>query len=523
MMESGQNRWARPVRNSMGAHMSTNDEAGTPAGAGDAQGGGYERPDAGWPPPRPEHGWPPPHPQHGWGPPPPPVGAAIPASASMPPPMPPYPPGAYPPGAPYYGYYPPVQPRRRHRVRKGVALAALVAVSVGAGVGLDHAFWRASATPVASSPQFGGSGSTGGLGGTGGFGGFSGGGSSGGTGSTGGSAPTGVAAKVDPELVNINTTLGYQDIQAAGTGIVLTSNGEILTNNHVIAGATTITATDVGNGKTYTATVVGYDRTGDMAVLQLKNASGLATATLGDSSKVAVGAAVTGIGNAGGTGSTPTAAAGSITGINQSVTASDEVTGSAEQLSGMLQTNADIQPGDSGGPLVDSSGAVIGMDTAGSSSSGSSVGSGSGSSGGFQQGGGSEGGGSAQSNGNQGFAIPIDTALTIVHQIEAGTASSAVHVGPTAFIGVEVSTATGASTASGAPVSAVIPNSPAASAGLAQGDDITAVDGQSVASANALTTLMASQTAGSKVSVSWTDASGASHSATITLASGPAN
>jgi len=520
----------------MGAHMSTDNEAGTPTGAGGAPGGGNDRPEAAWPPPRPEAAWPPPRPDapswgpprpdHGWAPPPPSVGSTIPASSAMPPPMPPYPPGT-----PYYGYYPPMPPRRRHRLRKGVALAALVAVSVGAGVGLDHAFWRASATPVASAggsttPQFGGNGGTGGFGSggsTGGSGGSTGG--SGGVSGGGSSTPTGVAAKVDPELVDINTTLGYQDIQAAGTGIVLTSNGEILTNNHVIAGATTITATDIGNGKTYTATVVGYDRTGDVAVLQLKSASGLATASLADSSKVAVGAAVTGIGNAGGTGLTPTAAAGSITGINQSVTASDEVTGSAEQLSGMLQTNADIQPGDSGGPLVNSSGAVVGMDTAGSESASG----GSGAGGGFQQGGGEgssggdSGGSQGSAEGTQGFAIPINTALNVVHQIEAGSASSTVHVGATAFIGVEVSTATGASTTSGASVSGVIPNSPAAQAGLAQGDDITSVDGQSVASANSLTTLMASQKAGSKVTVSWTDAAGATHSASITLASGPAN
>jgi S1-C subfamily serine protease len=495
----------------MGAHMSTDNEAGTPAEAGGN--GGYDRPESSWgPPPQPYD-----RPQSGWGPPPqppagqPPAGQAFPPSSSMPPPMPPYPPGT-----PYYGYgYPPVPPRRRHRLRNGIAALAVVAVSVGAGVGLGHEVWRPSATPVASAggsnpvapnlPQFGG-GSGSGSGGSS--------GSGGGTTGGGSTTPTGVAAKVDPELVDINTTLGYQDIQAAGTGMVLTSNGEILTNNHVITGATTITATDIGNGKTYTATVVGYDRTGDMAVLQLKDASGLATVSLGDSSKATVGTAVTGIGNAGGTGLTPTAAAGSVTGTNQSVTASDEVTGSAEQLSGMIQTNADIQPGDSGGPLVNSSGAVIGMDTAGSESSGSLGGS---------QSGGSSSGGAQQQAGTQGFAIPIDTALPIVHQIEAGTASSTVHVGATAFIGIEVSTAAGSSSSTGAQVSGVIPNSPAAQTGLAQGDEITSVGGQTVASANALTSLMASQTPGSKVSIDWTDAAGATHSATITLASGPAN
>ncbi len=154
-------------------------------------------------------------------------------------------------------------------------------------------------------------------------------------GSTGGSGPSDVsaiAAKADPGLVDINTTLGYQSEQAAGTGIVLTSSGEVLTNNHVINGATTISATDVGNGKTYSASVVGYDRTHDVAVLQLHNASGLQTSDIGDSSSVAVGQGVVGVGNAGGTGGTPSAAGGTVTALNQSITASDEGDGTSGEL-----------------------------------------------------------------------------------------------------------------------------------------------------------------------------------------------
>src|SRR6202012_2677347 len=168
-----------------------------------------------------------------------------------------------------------------------------------------------------------------------------------------------IASKIDPGLVDINTTLGYQQEQAAGTGIVLSSNGVILTNNHVIDGATSISVTDVGNKKTYTASVVGYDRTKDVAVLQLHNASGLQTATLGNSSNASVGEDVVGVGNAGGTGGTPSAAGGTVTALNQSITASDEGDGTSEQLSGLIETNAGIQPGDSGGALVDTSGTVI--------------------------------------------------------------------------------------------------------------------------------------------------------------------
>ena len=106
-------------------------------------------------------------------------------------------------------------------------------------------------------------------------------------------------------VVDIDTVLKYQGAQAAGTGIVLTSSGVILTNNHVIDGATSISVTVVSTGATYTATVVGDDPTQDVAVLQLQNASGLKTAKLGDSNGVSVGEAVTGVGNAGGVGARP--------------------------------------------------------------------------------------------------------------------------------------------------------------------------------------------------------------------------
>ena len=137
-----------------------------------------------------------------------------------------------------------------------------------------------------------------------------------GSATTGAGAPsdvTGIASKVSGALVDINTNLSYESEQAAGTGIVLTSNGEILTNNHVIDGATSISVTDIGNGQTYKANVVGYDRTGDVAVIQLVGASGLQTAKIA-SALPAVGEGVVGVGNAGGTGGTPSAAGGSVTG-----------------------------------------------------------------------------------------------------------------------------------------------------------------------------------------------------------------
>jgi S1-C subfamily serine protease len=441
-----------------------------------------------------------------------------------------------------------------HRVRNGLLAGAAALAVLGAGIGIGHATTGNSpGSTQAFSPSSGstrvpsGSGSSGnGSNGSGSSnspfgngspfgGGFSGGsgnssnsgnsgsGSSGSSSSSGPSDANAIADKIDPGLVDINTTLGYQQEQAAGTGIVLSSNGVILTNNHVIDGATSISVTDVGNNKTYTASVVGYDRTKDIAVLQLNNASGLQTATLGNSSNASVGEDVVGVGNAGGTGGTPSAAGGTVTALNQSITASDEGDGTSEQLSGLIETNADIQPGDSGGALVNTSGDVLGIDTA--ASAGFS----------FQS--------NDQSSGNQGYAIPIDTALSLAKTIEAGSNSSTVHIGETAFLGVEInaqgSSSSGSgseggiggsfggnsgntgSTASGASVAGVVTNGPAQEAGLAEGDVITSLGGTTISSANDLTNAISQYHPGNKVSIGWTDSSGQTHTATVQLSSGP--
>jgi S1-C subfamily serine protease len=310
--------------------------------------------------------------------------------------------------------------------------------------------------------------------------------------STSGSA---TAAMVDPAVVDVTSTLSYQNATAAGTGIVLTSSGEVLTNNHVVQGATSISVTDIGNGRTYQATVVGYDASDDLAVLQLSGASGLKTAAIGNSSKLSVGDAVTAIGNAGGVGGTPSVSTGTVTALNQSITASDGNGSSSEQLTSLIQTDAQLAAGDSGGPLVNSSGQVVGIDTAGSTS--------------FRM----------NSGASAGFAIPINKAVTIASQIEAGQGSATVHIGPTAFLGVEVQSS---SVGSASPVVAgVVPGSPAAAAGIGAGDVITAVAGQSVTSNTALTNILAGHHPGDKVSVGWTDQSGQQHTATLQLATGP--
>jgi S1-C subfamily serine protease len=313
-------------------------------------------------------------------------------------------------------------------------------------------------------------------------------------------------------LVDINTNLSYEDEQAAGTGMVLTSKGIILTNNHVIDGATSISATDVGNGKTYKATVVGYDRTGDVAVIKLIDASGLQTVSTSPHT-AAVGQAVVGVGNAGGTGGTPSTAGGSITAMGQSITASDDGGGNSENLTGLIETNAGIEPGDSGGSLVNTSGKVIGMDTAASVDS------------------------AYEGGGNQGYAIPIGTALTIAHRIEAGDSSPTVHIGATGFLGVSVESSSangngvfggsgfggsgGGGSTLGADVEGTLSGSPAARAGLVQGDVITAVDGKQIDSPTDLSNSLERYHPGDSVQLQWKNSSGQSQTASVTLESGP--
>jgi S1-C subfamily serine protease len=413
--------------------------------------------------------------------------------------------GGVPPAPP-----PPTSKRRRPHLMRVIALSLLLAAVAFLGAGIGHGLWPSQVSTVSQTLPVVGSGSTsqGGLpsvpdnNGTGS-------GSSSGSGAVSGDLNS-VAAAVAPALVDINVADGYQSAQGAATGIVLSSSGLVLTNNHVVDGATSISATDVGNGQTYTATVLGYDVSHDIALIQLNGASGLATAQLGDSSTLTVGQTVVAIGNAGGVGGTPSAAAGTIVALDQQIVAGDQNGGSSEQLSGLIQTDADIQPGDSGGPLVNTSGQVIGIDTAGSS--GYPVGSG----------------------GTQGFAVPVNTAMAIVKQIENQQASDTVHIGGTAFLGVEIDP-TGSqsgfgggfggqsgSSSSGATVAGVLSGSPAAQAGLAAGDVIVSVGGQAVDSPSALSTILGTYHPGDGVQIGWLDTSGAQQSATVQLASGPA-
>ena len=405
------------------------------------------------------------------------------------------------------------------RATRIAATAALIVAILFAGVGLGHVIWpsHSSGTSISRTLPTAPSGQ-GGLP----FGNDNGSGSGGSSGSGSGSSSSAttdlsaIASKVSPALVDINVTDSYSSSQGAATGIVLSSDGYVLTNNHVIDGATNITAADVGNGKTYTATVVGYDVSHDIALIKLQGASGLTTARLGDSSSLRVGQAVAGIGNAGGQGGDPSVVGGSVTALDQQIVAGDQGVGNAEQLSGLIQTDANIQSGDSGGALASTDGEVVGVLTAASASN------------------------SYYSGSGEGYAVPINTAITIANQIKDGKSSDTVHVGGTAFLGVSVTDgqsgygdgygfgygygdgSNGSGSGSGATVSGVVSGSPAAQAGLAAGDVIASVDGTTVSSASQLTDLIGSHHPGDKVQITWSDQSGSTQTETVQLASGPA-
>jgi len=311
-----------------------------------------------------------------------------------------------------------------------------------------------------------------------------------------------IAVKVDPGLVDVNVTLGYQDDGAAATGMVLTASGEVLTNNHVIDGATQINVVDLGTHEAYNATVVGYDVRADIAVLQLQGASGLATVSFGNSSDVVGGQQVVGIGNAGGAGGTPSVVTGWVTGLHQAITAVDQESGTAEQLAGLIKTNAAIEAGDSGSPLLDAQGKVIGMTTAASS------------------------GYSLSSYSSAGYAIPANTAHAIAGQIARGRGSQSVHIGLTAFLGAQVTARNELGAPSGersgdVVVTGITPGGPAEKAGLSVGDVVVSLDDSNIVSSNQLAALLQADHPGDKHKIAWRDAFGVAHVASLTLADGP--
>jgi len=317
-----------------------------------------------------------------------------------------------------------------------------------------------------------------------------------GTGSSDASAAA-IAAKVGPAVVDVNTMLASG--QAAGSGMLISPTGEILTNNHVVSGSTSITVSVEGQSSTYTAHVVGVDVSQDVAVIQIdQSVSGLPTVTFADSSSLQVGDTVVTLGNALGQGGAPHVTQGQVTALNQTITAS-EGAGTSETLSGMIQSDAVIYQGDSGGALVNSSSQVIGMITAGEAQ-------------GFR---------SAASS--TGYAIASNTAIGVANRIRAHEQAADLTYGMVGFLGVSVQTLDassaeqlGLNVSSGALVTSVSAGTPAASAGITRGSVITKVGGSAVTSSNTLGTAVKSHKAGDRVSVTWVNTSG-SHTATVTL------
>ena len=285
-------------------------------------------------------------------------------------------------------------------------------------------------------------------------------------------------------LVRIVSTMKYDGGEAVGTGMVLTSDGEVVTNHHVVDGSTSVKVKVMSTGTTYTATVVGTDAKDDVAVLQLVGASGLDTVST-DKDGITVGDSVTAVGDANGA-SSFSAATGRVLAKNQTITTQSEGSAQGQRLTGLLQISSDVISGDSGGATYDKDGEVVGMTTAASSGSADVV----------------------------GYAVPIAKVLRVADDLEGGVTSSRYVYGSPAFLGIGLGDTSST-------VQGVYPSTPAAGAGIAAGDTVTAIDGTQVSTSAALRTAVAAHSPGDRVSVTWADTNGTSHTATVTLVQGP--
>ncbi len=339
--------------------------------------------------------------------------------------------------------------------------------------------------------------------------------------------------RLEPSVVDITSTLRYDAETSSGMGFIVDGRTAlVLTNNHVIRDATTVTARLTSTGRTYTARVVGADVGADIAVLQLQGVTGLTAAPTGGTATAAIGTPVLAIGNHAGQGAPPTIAPGVIDNLDRTIQANDGAAGFTETLRGMLQTSALIEPGDSGGPLVDGAGLVIGMDTA-----------------------------AGTGTPTAGYAIPISVALAAERQIAAGHPAPGITVGVSGFLGVVVPSTAAESprlqaqreqgvqtngggsrrspgcvdtearagvparvapARSGALVDGVLCGTGAAAAGISAGDVIIAAAGRPVSSPAALTTVMNGFRPGAVVLVTWVSTAGNRRTSRIRLEAAPA-
>lgn len=389
-----------------------------------------------------------------------PIDPAVPGSAT--PPTPPSQPLATMPS----WTLPPAPAVRKGRLRRTPSwvVVAIVAAVVGGGAGaaVTQAFSTSSGGPVVSASQ-----------------------GAPGPALAGGASIPSIVKMLLPEVVSIDAKGpgssglgGTGPTEDQGTGMIISTDGEVLTNNHVISGATTITATLYGQTQALPALLVGADPSNDAALLKIESPpAGLKAVTFGDSRQLQVGDAVIAIGNALGlSAGTPTVTSGIVSALGRTVQAGDASGGSTENLTNLIQTDAAINSGNSGGPLVDSSGDVVAMDTAVAASSANNA--------------------PAE---NIGFAIPSATIEGLLSNLRSGgTAGNSK-----AYLGVEVEDETaqlqqayGFVPASGAVVVTVIDGSPAATAGIEQGDVIVSFDGKAVNTAQDLTNDVQAQSTG---------------------------
>lgn len=284
----------------------------------------------------------------------------------------------------------------------------------------------------------------------------------------------------------------------AGTGMILTADGAVLTNSHVVDGAENINVTLVTTGDTYRAYMVGNDPVNDVAVIRLEGASGLTPIPLGDSGTVQRGDPVVAIGNAGGRGGAPSVSPGKVVALDQTITASEMDGSNRRRLTNTIQVDANVQSGDSGGPLVAADAKVIGMNAA------ASVGT----------------SGRQRSTRHEGYAIPINKALEIGRSLDDGGTGAPSRSPDTSmpsgrgFLGVQSQDGQ-----SGASVLSVQAQSPAAIAGLRPGDEIVGFDGQAITSADDLVGAIREHSAGDQIELVWSTSSGQQRRQMVTLAS----
>jgi len=366
---------------------------------------------------------------------------------------------------------------KRAAVLGGVAGAVIAALVVGGiAVTRDSGSSTSSSAPVTSTAPSGSSDSSG-------SGSQSAPTSSSNQGSTGpqGVAPTmdirAVLRKVEPSVVAIETGLVSQNGglfgRGAGTGVIISEDGLVLTNNHVIEQAGSIKV-KLSDGRELNADLVGSSPADDVALIKIRDVSGLTAAELGNSSDLEVGDEVVAIGNALDLEGTPTVTRGIVSALNRSIDAGNE------SLSNLIQTDAAINPGNSGGPLVNSAGQVVGIDTA-----------------------------IVDGSQNIGFAIAIDSIKPLITDLKNGGGD----VRGTAFLGVssvgvnELDQPTldqyGITVDSGAVIVQATPGSAAEELGLQEGDVVTAIDGTAVTSPDDLGSIIRKHEPGDEIKVEW--------------------